>query len=130
MIPADLTPELAVNKDLECEGLSSNETEPRKEAPNSGFTTASCEDGNKDILDSMDPLADEDEDAGCCKNRRSGLTKRIASSSGYVGDRFRCVTTELYADSSKLSREQRALQVRWHFFPLILSLGCETVIVW
>ncbi|XP_045905265.1 BCL-6 corepressor-like [Micropterus dolomieu] len=110
LIPADLTPELAVNKDLECEGLSSNETEPRKEAPNSGFTTASCEDGNKDILDSMDPLADEDEDAGCCKNRRSGLTKRIASSSGYVGDRFRCVTTELYADSSKLSREQRALQ--------------------
>lgn len=101
---ANLSPELPVN-----DGLSSNMIDSKREETNSDFS--SCGNGSPSIQKSMDSPAEE----------VPAIGKHTTFSSGAGGNALKSVSTDVWPNSSKLSREQRATQVRpafhSHFLP-------------
>lgn len=95
-LPASLSPELPVS-----DGLSSNMMDSRREEANSALS--SCGDGS--IQESKDSGAEEE-------NQCSIIAKHAPHSSGAAGNAFPSVSADVWATSSKPSREEPASQVR------------------
>lgn len=112
-LPASPPPELPGS-----DGLSSHMMDSKREDANSDFS--SCGDGSASIQEAMDSPAEEVPD--CKENQRSIITKHTTISSGAGGNAFKSVSSDIWANSSQLSRDQRASQVRpafLHIFFLI-----------
>lgn len=102
-LPASLSPEVPVS-----DALSSNMIDSKREETNSDFS--SCGDGSTYIQESMDSPVEEVPD--CKENQRTIIAKHVTVSSGAGGNAFKSVPADVWANSSKLSREQQASQVR------------------
>lgn len=100
-LPAGLSPELPPS-----DGLSSSMVDSKREETNSDFS--SCGDGGTYVQESMDPPG---EDPDCKESQRT--IKRTAVSSGAGGNAFQSVCADVWANASKLSKDQ----VRAAFHP-------------
>lgn len=111
-LPASLSPKIPVS-----DGPSSNMIDSKRGETNSDLS--SCGDGSTHIQESMNSPAEEVPD--CNENQRTVTAKHITVSSGAGGSAFKSGSPDVWANPSKLSREQRASQVRpafhSHFLP-------------